>query len=158
MESLHDPPAWWLGGLIFGLVVVGLRLALNERIGVLGGYSEVVEWAGRRGARLGWKSSFLLGVIAGGFVYAVLAGGYAGARPYGWLATAFPEHSGLATGVALTAAGVLIGFGAKTAGGCTSGNGFGGTTSGSAASFVATITFFSTAVGGSFLLRALFGA
>ena len=38
-----------------------------------------------------------------------------------------------------------------------SGNGFGGTTSGSPASYVATVTFFATAVGASFLLRGLFG-
>jgi uncharacterized membrane protein YedE/YeeE len=57
----------------------------------------------------------------------------------------------------LRAASTVPGSGAKTAGGCTSGNGLGGTTSGSPASFVATITFFATAVGASFLLRRLFG-
>jgi uncharacterized protein len=158
MDVLHAAPAWWLAGLVFGGVVVALRLALNERIGVLGGYSELVEWAARRGTRPGWKAFFLLGVVFGGLLYAVIAGGYAGTRPYGWIAEAFPTHAALATGIGLTAAGVLIGFGAKTAGGCTSGNGFGGTTAGSRASFVATVTFFSTAVGASLLLRAVFGA
>lgn len=157
MGVLRTAPAWWVGGLIFGGVVVALRYALNERIGVLGGYSELVERASGRARTLGWKSFFLLGVAAGGLLYALLAGRYSGAHPYGWLARDFPHHAGLATGAGLTLAGLLIGFGAKTCGGCTSGNGFGGTTSGSPASYVATMTFFATAVGGSFLLRALFG-
>lgn len=157
MDVLRAPPAWWVAGLIFGGVVVALRLALNERIGVLGGYSELVERASGRAKTLGWKSFFLIGVVLGGLLYALLAGRYSGTQAYGWLARDFPHHAGLATGVGLTAAGLLIGFGAKTAGGCTSGNGFGGTTSGSPASFVATMTFFATAVGASFLLRGLFG-
>jgi photosystem II stability/assembly factor-like uncharacterized protein/uncharacterized membrane protein YedE/YeeE len=157
MHTLSSAPAWWLGGLIFGAVVIALRLALNKRIGVLGGYSELVERASGRGKALGWKSFFLFGVLGGGLLYALVAGKYAGGHGYGWLARDFPHHAGLATGVGLVLAGVLIGFGAKTAGGCTSGNGFGGTTSGSPASFVATMTFFATAVGASFVLRGLFG-
>ena len=157
MNVLRSAPAWWVAGLIFGGVVVALRLALNERIGVLGGYSELVERASGRARTLGWKSFFLLGVVLGGLLYALLAGRYRGAHSYGWLARDFPRHAGLATGAGLTLAGLLIGFGAKTAGGCTSGNGFGGTTSCSPASFVATMTFFATAVGASFLLRAVFG-
>lgn len=56
------PPAWWLGGLVFAGVVLALRLVLNERIGVLGGYSELVERASGRSRTFGWKSFFLVGV------------------------------------------------------------------------------------------------
>jgi uncharacterized membrane protein YedE/YeeE len=143
--------------LVFGAVVVGLRFVLNERIGVLGGYSELVEVASGRLARVGWKTFFLLGVVGGGLLYGLVSGRWASRGGYGWLARDFPSHAGLATGVGLVIAGVLIGFGAKTAGGCTSGNGFGGTTSASPASYVATLTFFATAVGASFILRGLFG-
>lgn len=155
---LPDRPAWWLAGILFGAVVVALRLALNERIGVLGGYSQVVEWAALRRGRLGWKASFLAGIALGGFAYAAAGGRVGSGDPYGWIAAAFPSHGTVATASALVLAGGLIGFGAKTAGGCTSGNGFGGTTSASPASFVATATFFSVAVAGSFVLRLLFGA
>lgn len=157
MGVFDSAPAWWVGGLTFAAVVLALRLALNERIGVLGGYSELVERASGRRHALGWKSFFLLGVAGGGLLYALVSGHWAHAHRYGWLAHDFPHHAALASGVGLTFAGVLIGFGAKTAGGCTSGNGFGGTTSGSPASFVATATFFATAVGASFALRALLG-
>ena len=157
MGVFAQPPSWWVAALLFAGVVLGLRLALNERIGVLGGYSEMVERAAGRVTRFGWKSFFLIGVAGGGVLFSVASGRRVDARGYGWIARDFPHHASLATAVALTVAGVLIGFGAKTAGGCTSGNGFGGTTSGSPASLVATITFFATAVAASFLLRGLFG-
>ena len=48
-------------------------------------------------------------------------------------------------GVALVGAGVLIGYGAKTPGGCTSGNGLGGTSFGSPAGLASTATFMGTA-------------
>jgi uncharacterized membrane protein YedE/YeeE len=153
---LREPLPWWLGGLLFGGVVIALRATINERVGVLGGYSEFVELA-RRGRRLGWKACFLVGVVLGGLAYGLVGRHGPAASGYGWLSRDFPAHETLAIGVGLTVGGVLIGFGAKTAGGCTSGNGFGGTTSASPASFAATITFFATAVGASFLLRAVFG-
>jgi uncharacterized membrane protein YedE/YeeE len=152
-----DTPPFWIAGLAFGGVVVLLRWMLNERIGVLGGYSELVEVASRRSSRLGWKAFFLVGVALGGLAFALIGGRFDHSRSYGWIGRAFPAHAVPATVVALLVGGVLVGYGAKTAGGCTSGNGFGGTTSASPASFVATATFFSTAVGVSFLLRALFG-
>ena len=46
----------------------------------------------------------------------------------------------------LLSAGVAIGFGARLAGGCTSGHGITGMSLGSRASVVATMTFFGTAV------------
>lgn len=150
-------PSWWLGGLCFAGVVLALRLVLNERIGVLGGYSDFVEVAARRRRSVGWKGFFLVGVVVGGFVYGLVGHRVTAESGYGWFARDFPHHAGFASGIGLIGGGLLIGFGAKTAGGCTSGNGFGGTTSGSPASYVATITFFATAVVASFILRALFG-
>jgi hypothetical protein len=56
----------------------------------------------------------------------------------------------------LLGAGVLVGYGAKLAGGCTSGNGLSGTAIFSPASLVATGTFFATAIVVSFVTEALF--
>ena len=50
---------------------------------------------------------------------------------------------------------MLIGYGAKTAGGCTSGNGLSGNAILSPASLVSTGTFFGTAILVSFLTEAL---
>jgi len=57
--------------------------------------------------------------------------------------------------VLLVVSGGLIGFGAKLAGGCTSGNGLSGTAAFSPASVVATGTFFATAIVVSFVIKAV---
>jgi hypothetical protein len=64
----------------------------------------------------------LLGLVGGSVFFAVLRGGpsFAG---YGWLTDVFHGASAVWIAPILLAAGLLIGFGAKRARGCTSGNG-----------------------------------
>jgi uncharacterized membrane protein YedE/YeeE len=152
IELLQERPAWFVLGPLIGLVVIGLLATINQRIGVLGGYSNVVERATGRTGELGWKAWFLFGVLGGGLLFRVLAGSSTVSDGYGWLTRTFTDPVAAAV---LVVAGAAIGFGAKYAGGCTSGNGLGGTSFGSAASFVATGTFMAVAVGASFLLRAV---
>lgn len=149
---LHDRPAWFVLGPLIGLVVVGLLVTINQRIGVLGGYSNLVERATGRTSQLGWKAWFLFGVLGGGLLFRVLTGNSTVADGYGWLTRTFSDPVAAA---ALVVGGALIGFGAKYAGGCTSGNGLGGSSMGSAASFVATATFMGTAIVASFVLKAI---
>src|SRR3954452_3865133 len=149
---LRERPAWYVLGPLIGLVVIGLLATINQRIGALGGYSNVVERATGRTAELGWKAWFLFGVLGGGLLFRVLAGSSVVPEGYGWLTRTFDDP--VVAGV-LVAAGAAIGFGAKYAGGCTSGNGLGGTSFGSPAGFVATGTFMAVAVAASFLLRAV---
>jgi len=151
-ELLQDRPAWYVLGPLIGMVVIGLVATINQRIGVLGGYSNVIERATGRTEGLGWKAWFLFGVLGGGLLFRALAGSGAVPDGYGWLTRTFTDP--VAAGV-LVLAGAAIGFGAKFAGGCTSGNGLGGTSFGSPASFVATGTFMTTAVVASFFLRAI---
>ena len=61
----------------------------------------------------------------------------------------------LAIAPILAVAGVLIGYGAKLAGGCTSGNGLSGNAMLSPAALAATGTFFGTAIVVSFVTEAL---
>jgi uncharacterized membrane protein YedE/YeeE len=153
---LADRPAWYVLGPLIGLVVLGLLVAINERFGVLGGYSNVVERVTRRSPVFGWKGWLLLGVLGGSLVFRLVAG--AGAIPdgYGWLTRTFSGGLGhVAIGGLLLVGGALIGFGAKTAGGCTSGNGLGGCSSGSTSSFAATATFMGVAIGVTFLIQAV---
>jgi uncharacterized membrane protein YedE/YeeE len=137
-----------------GLVVVAAFALLNERVGVLGGFSDAVERVTGRRAALGWKAWFAIGIVGGAVVFRVLAGGSSVEHGYGWLEREL-GGAGPLLGVVLIAAGALIGFGAKTAGGCTSGNGLGGCSAGSPASLTATATFMGTAVAVSFLIEAL---
>jgi uncharacterized membrane protein YedE/YeeE len=154
-DALLHRPAWYVLGPLIGLVVLGLLVTINERFGVLGGYSNVVERITRRSPTLGWKGWLLIGVVGGGLAFRLLAGEQGVADGYGWLTRTFSGAGNVLIGLLLVVGGVLIGFGAKTAGGCTSGNGLGGCSSGSTSSFAATATFMGTAIAVTFLISAV---
>jgi uncharacterized membrane protein YedE/YeeE len=151
---LHHQLPWFVGGPVLGLCVVAMRWLLNERLGVSGAFSSIVErFTGRR-STVGTGGAFVVGLLVGALVYALIAGG-PDFHGYGWLTRTFHGSGRVVVGLILVAAGVLIGFGAKTAGGCTSGNGLTGNAMTSPASAVATATFFGTAIGVSFLIGAV---
>jgi uncharacterized membrane protein YedE/YeeE len=152
-EFLIERPAWYVIGPLIGLIVVGLMVTVNHRIGALGGYSNLVERVTGRTDGPDWRAGFLGGVVVGGFLLFVLRGADTVGDGYGWLTRTFSSEA-LVVAI-LFAAGILIGFGAKTAGGCTSGNGLGGCSTGSPASFAATATFMGTAIAASFVIKAL---
>jgi uncharacterized protein len=151
-QLLADRPPWWVVGPTLGLIVVLVQWTINQQLGVLGGFSAVVERGTGRTPELRWKGWFLLGIVLGGTLFGVLSGRL-GSTDYGWVTRTFTgDHAWLAVPV-LGGAGFLIGYGAKTAGGCTSGNGLVGCSAAAPSSLVATATFFGTAIVGSFLLR-----
>lgn len=156
MENMFDEQiAWYVAGPILGLCVVACRVLFNGRLGVTGGFSEVIGQIGRRSLRFDWRGWFLIGVALGGTLFLALAGGrlFSG---YGWLTETFDGTlGGIAIGLLLVVSGVLIGYGAKLAGGCTSGNGLSGISMLSPASLVATATFFGTAIVVSFAIEAV---
>lgn len=139
---------------MLGLLVVLVQATINQQIGVLGGFSAVVERASGRTRELRWKAWFLIGILLGGFAYGLLAGKL-GTTSYGWVTHTFTGDSAWLVAPVLAGAGVLIGYGAKTARGCTSGNGLVGCAAASPSSLVATTTFFGTAIVASFVLRYL---
>jgi uncharacterized protein len=149
VESLLERPPFFVGGIAIGLVVVLMLAALNQRLGVSGGFSEVVERVGSRRFDFGWRSWFLFGIVGGGALFSLLAGGDTLGDGYGWLTRAFEND--LAVGAILVVGGTLIGYGAKVAGGCTSGHGISGNAFASPASIVSTITFMATAIATAFL-------
>jgi len=151
----HPQLAWYVGGPILGLCVVAFRWLLNERLGATGAWSEVVERISERRLAFGTRGLFFAGLVVGGLIYALAAGGPV-FHGYGWLTDTFHGTAGgIAIAAILLGAGVLIGFGAKTAGGCTSGNGLSGNAMTSPAAAVATATFFATAIVVSFLIKAV---
>ena len=151
---LEDQLAWYVAGPVLGLCVVACRALFNGRLGVTGGFSEVVAQVSRRSVRFDWRGWFAIGVLLGGTLFLVLNGAPT-FEGYGWLTDTFHGGEQVVIGLLLLVAGVLIGFGAKTAGGCTSGNGLSGTSMLSPAAFVATPTFFGTAIAVSFLIKAV---
>ena len=139
---------------MLGVCVVAARLLLNGRLGLTGSFSEVIDRIERRSLAFDWRGWLLLGVVAAAVLFVVLRGGpsFSG---YGWLTDAFRGASAFWIGPVLVAAGVLIGFGAKRAGGCTSGNGLSGNAMGSPGALAATATFFGTAIVVSFVIEAV---
>ena len=151
---LHGQVGWYVAGPVLGLCVVACRLLFNARLGVTGGFSELIGQLSRRSVRFDWRGWFALGLFAGGALFALIAGG-PDFHGYGWLTDTFHGSSQVWIAPILFAAGILIGYGAKLAGGCTSGNGLSGTAAVSPASLAATATFFATAIVVSLITRAL---
>ncbi len=145
---LHHQLPWFIAGPALGACVVAIRLLLNARLGVTGGFSAVIERV------LDWRALFLVGLIVGAAAFALIAGG-PDFHGYGWLTDTFTGDARWVVAPILFATGILIGFGAKTAGGCTSGNGLSGTSMTSPAAIAATATFFGTAIVVSFVTEAL---
>ncbi len=137
---LLDQGPWYIAGPLIGLGIVGLRFALNKPFGALGGFIDVAEHAGNP-RQVGFRSFILIGLILGGFLFAFVTGSFAVTFAYGGTSVLIGGQAALLLG-----AGVMMGIGARTAGGCTSGHGMSGIAIGSPGSLAATMTFFATAV------------
>lgn len=153
-DSLSNQAPWYVVGPLIGLVLVALLVLANVRMGVVGGWSDVIERALGRVPALGWKAWFVIGIVLGGLLFRALAGASSAAGP-GALEAVLGSTTGLGVLAALVVAGGLVGFGAKWAGGCTSGNGLSGASFGSPAGLVAMGTFMATAIVATLILKAL---
>ncbi|MGB1882162.1 MAG: YeeE/YedE family protein [Gammaproteobacteria bacterium] len=133
-------PAALVGGALIGTAAV-LMLGLNGRIlGVSGIASSAIS--PRSDGRLN-NILFLAGMLIGGAVLtAALPASMPGAitENYGWLALA----------------GLLVGFGTRLGGGCTSGHGVCGMSRLSPRSLIATLTFMAAGIVAVFLIRHVF--
>lgn len=99
---------------------------------------------------------FLVGLVLGGLLSVVLAGDLrptVGLHSEG-LTALFSGHPSLMW-VALGGGGILVGFGTRMAGGCTSGHGLCGTSRFQPGSLLATVCFFGAGIVTSFVLGAL---
>jgi uncharacterized protein len=132
-----------LGGALIGVSSVVLWL-LNGRIagisGILGGLAQAA-----RGDR-GWRLAFLAGLMAAPFLYAAVAGH--GVAPQ--TITGSPAL--------LIAGGLLVGFGTRLGGGCTSGHGVCGMARLSRRSIAATLIFMAAGFATVFVTRHVLGS
>lgn len=136
MENF-TPGSALLGGLLIGLSAV-LLLWLNGKIagisGILGQLLPPVK------GDTAWRALFLLGLILGASF----------AIPYG------PEGGRITVTASLpvlVAGGLLVGFGTRLGGGCTSGHGVCGISRLSARSIAATLTFLASGMATLALVR-----
>ena len=148
-DLLPVPLPWYLVGPLMGLCVAGLYAVTNRHLGISGAYAETFALVRGR-ARGTWQICFVGGTFAGAAVVAILGRSPQAGWKYGALGD---QLSPLALTLVLLAGGALIGFGARLAGGCTSGHGITGCSTRSPGSFVAVGTFVVTAVAVTFLLH-----
>lgn len=150
----HPQLAWYVAGPVLGLCVVACRVLFNGRLGVTGGYSEIIGRLRAGQLTFDWRGWFAIGIVVGGCLFALVSGG-PDFHGYGWLTANLHGAAQIAIVPILLGAGLLIGFGAKLAGGCTSGNGLSGNAMFSPGALAATATFFATAIAISFLIKGL---
>ena len=142
-STLESTLPWWIAGPVIGLVIVALLGLANKRFGVLGGVTDLVAGSAEGRGLRSWRALLVIGIVLGGLAYAPLAGAPDAGTSYSWL----DARLGIALEFPLLAgAGLLIGVGARTAGGCTSGHGLTGAALASPASIVSIMTIMATAV------------
>ena len=142
-EILPDRLPWFIAGPVIGLCVVALYALANQRMGVTSAYAEIGSIVRGRTPSQTWRIWFFLGLAGGAAILGFLRGGFSMGLGYGALGLVLPFAALIPV---LFIGGVLIGFGARWAGGCTSGHGISGTASLSVTSIVATCTFMAVAV------------
>jgi uncharacterized membrane protein YedE/YeeE len=119
-----------IGGALIGLSAVLLMLLTGRIAGISGIFGGLLDL---RSEDKGWRIAFIAGLV----LAPVIAGsiGYAMAPPK------LP-----ASWAVIAAAGLLVGFGTRLGGGCTSGHGICGIARLSARSIAATLIFMITAI------------
>ena len=119
-----------IGGGIIGLAASWLLLSWGRVAGISGILGGLL---GRWNRESSWRLSFILGLLAGGFVLMA----FMPDRIVG------PSNRSL---VAVSFAGLFVGYGTRLGSGCTSGHGVCGLTRLSVRSLIATLTFMTAGV------------
>jgi hypothetical protein len=156
------PWPWWVAGAAIGLVVTLFAWIGGKALGVSTGYGSVCALTSRTSFfaspeyRERWRLWFILGLPLGGVVAAVLAGILSPTLAYGQL-DALTRGSLAAKAILLFGGGLLVGAGARWAGGCPSGHSIVGIAQGALSSVVATLGFMLGGIVIFNLLHAVFG-
>ncbi len=104
-------------------------------------HTESLQYYQDNPPRLGWETLFVPAAILGGFIAAWTGGDFTNQWLHPMWVARFGESITLRAGVCL-GGGILMAFGARLAGGCTSGHGISGTLQLNVASWIAVICFF----------------
>jgi uncharacterized protein len=147
---LNDLPPWhWMAaGAGIAAVTLALLFVGNARLGISTGFEDLCSLAlnqpyfrrsSLRSSR-GWRLPFVFGLFLGGVVSAIASGGW---HPT-WALGLFDEAIGLGPAgkvLWMFGAGLLIGFGTRLGGGCTSGHGIFGLSNFELPSLITTLSF-----------------
>ena len=145
MDAILQPWPWWVSGILVGLVVPLLYWAAGKDFGISTSLQQFGAMCSphskldylrnydRRGGM--WLLAFVGGIALGGYIGSHLLS----AAPIEFLPASFHTGAGVAK---LLVGGVLVGFGTRYAGGCTSGHAISGLSNLQLPSLVAVIGFF----------------
>ncbi|MEO8538384.1 MAG: YeeE/YedE thiosulfate transporter family protein [bacterium] len=142
------PIHWAVAGACISAITLALLYVGNRRLGVSTGFENICSLVVHtpyftRKSVTGsndWRLPLLGGLVIGGFLSAVLGGGW---EPI-WALGRFDSEIGWShTGklVWMFGGGLLVGFGTRLAGGCTSGHGIFGLSNLEIPSLVSTVSF-----------------
>ncbi len=142
------PWPWWSAGIGIGLTALGLAWFTGRRLGVTGGFEDACQVLTKdettyNGSPSHWKLWFILGLPLGGFLSNI--GHWGWTFLFGRL-DAITFGSFIFKVLWLLIGGFLVGFGARWAGGCTSGNSIMGISLGSKMSILATLAFLAAGI------------
>lgn len=154
MVVLPDRVPWFVVGPGLGLLVVALFVLVNAPLGASGAYVQTADALRRRPGFMSWRVFYFVGMFAGGLLAAVLRGGPVLRWGYDSLRNVWPIG---VVALLVFVGAIVMGYGARMAGGCTSGHGICGTSQRSAASWVTTATFMGVAIVVTLILRLVTG-
>src|SRR5262245_53457248 len=158
MKLLLEPWPWWAGGLALGFLVTGFVRVTGKAFGVSSGLGAVcsvcaprLEFFKDKAYTERWKLWFLLGIPLGGLLGALLQGRWGVTVSMGLFDRVITSNLVLKVGL-LFGGGLLSGFGARWADGCTSGHSILGVAQGARSSMLATLGFMASAIAVSMIL------
>lgn len=160
----YPGPAWspYLVGALIGVLSWFTFYFSDKPIGASSFYASLAGMIGKLVAKkhteslayyqtnppaVNWEFVFVLAAVGGAFIAALTGGEFTREwLPPMWVARFGDETIGLRAGIA-GLGGVLMAFGARLAGGCTSGHGISGTLQLNVGSWIAVICFFIGGIG-----------
>lgn len=144
VEFVMQPWPWWFSGILIGLTVPMLYFLAGKSFGISTSFQEVgavcgpcnLDYLTQHKWRSGiWTLVFAAGIALGGWVAVT----FLSAEDIVFLPDSFYSVGGV---IRLLVGGVLVGFGTRYAGGCTSGHSITGIANLNWPSLIATIFFF----------------
>jgi uncharacterized membrane protein YedE/YeeE len=149
-----QPPLHWaLAGAGIGLITLVLLFTTSHRLGISSGFEDVCSLVLRAPylkrsevvSGRSWRLPFLGGLVLSGLISASLAHGWVPTWNLGRFDVSF-GWGPLGKSAWMFGGGLLIGFGTRMAGGCTSGHGIFGVSNFERASIRSTLSFMAAGI------------
>lgn len=155
----YPEPAWspYLVGFLIGILVLTTLALAGQKIGASSAYADAAGIIGRLMAPrhiaaltyfqntkpgISWTLTIVLGAIPGSFIAAWTGNELTGTWLQDMWVARFGTNSGWLRAGAVLLGAALMSFGARLAGGCTSGHGISGTLQLAVSSWIAVVCFF----------------